>query len=118
GSDQVYAQDIAYYTVTSGNLAVNDAWDILYIGVRNANLVLDEIPDIEMDDNLKQRYLAEAKFLRGYYYFLLVQTFGDVPLILTVDGEVYEKERAPKSEVISQIISDLQDAEAALPLKS
>lgn len=118
GSDQVYAQDIAYYTVTPGNLAVNDAWDILYIGVRNANLVLDNIPDIEMDAALKERYLAEAKFLRGYYYFLLVQTFGDVPLMLSADVEAYELERTDKSAVIEQILADFQEAANVLPVKS
>lgn len=119
GSDQIYAQNIAYYTVSPGNLAVNDAWDILYIGVRNANLVLDRVPEIEMDDSaLKERYLAEAKFLRAYYYFLLVQTFGDVPLILTTDVEAYELERSPRNEVLNQVISDLQDAESVLPTKS
>ncbi|MDR8394083.1 RagB/SusD family nutrient uptake outer membrane protein [Aliifodinibius sp. S!AR15-10] len=118
GSDQVYAQEIAYYTVSPGNLAVNDAWDILYIGVRNANLVLDRVPDIEMDGGLKDRYLAEAKFLRAYYYFLLVQTFGDVPLILTTDVEAYELERSPRSEVLNQVITDLQEAASVLPAKS
>lgn len=119
GSDQVYAQNIAYYTLTPGNLAVNDAWDILYIGVRNANLVLDNVPDIEMEDTaLKERYIAEAKFLRAFYYFYLVQTFGDVPLVLTTDTEAYEKERAPASEVLNQVISDLQDAASVLPPKS
>lgn len=119
GSDQVYAQEIAYYTVTPGNLAVDDAWDILYIGVRNANLVLDKVPEIEMTDAaLQERYLAEAKFLRAYYYFLLVQTFGDVPLLLTTDMEAYELARSPKEEVLSQIIKDFTEAEAVLPLKS
>lgn len=118
GSDQVYAQQIAHYTVSAGNLAVDDAWDILYIGVRRANLVLDNIPDIEMDPSLKERLLAEAKFLRGYFYFLLVQTFGDVPLILETEQETYEVIRTPKADVINQIIADWEDAETILPSRT
>lgn len=118
GSDQIYAQQIAYYTVSPGNLAVDDAWDILYIGVRRANLVLDNIPDIEMDPSLKERLLGEAKFLRGYYYFLLLQTFGGVPLILESEMETYELERSTKEQVINQIISDFEEAESVLPLQS
>ncbi len=118
GGDQVYAQNVAYYRVTPGNRTVQEAWENNYIGIRNANLVLDNVPDIEMDGALKEQYLAEAKFLRAYYYFLLVQTFGDVPLILTTDVEAYEKERAPASQVLDQVLTDLQEAESVLRTKS
>lgn len=118
GSDQIYAQEISHYTVSPGNLATDDAWDALFIGVHNANKALDEIPGIEMDSALQARYLAEAKFLRAYFYFMLVQTFGDVPLLTTAEHTAFEQERAPRSQVIDQIISDLEDAEDVLPLRS
>ena len=57
--------------------------------------------------------MAQAKFLRGYYYFQLVKFFGDVPLViderLGPDG-ASSKERLPASEVYAQIEQDLQDA--------
>lgn len=118
GGDQVYAQNIANYTVKPGNLAVDDAWDILYVGVRNANLVLDKVPGIKMDSKLQARYLAEAHFLRAYYYFLLVQTFGDVPLVLSTNVKSYDLARSAKSKVLAQIITDLKAAENDLPTKS
>jgi len=118
GGDQVYAQKVAYYTLTPTNRTAEEAWNNLYIDIRYANIVLDKLPDIEMDSDLKKRYMAEAKFLRGYDYFLLVQTFGDVPLVKTTDVEAYDKKRAPASDVLKQAISDFKDAASVLPTKS
>ena len=66
---------------TNGNLA--SMWSLLYDGVTRCNLVLAKVPTIKMDNNLQQRILGEAKFLRAYYYFELVNIFGDVPVVLT-----------------------------------
>jgi hypothetical protein len=60
--------------------------------------------------------VAEAKALRAYYYYLLTETFGDVPLVLsrtTVINLVFT--RTPEKDVYTQIIQDLNDAVAALP---
>lgn len=82
-----------------------------YAGIARANFIL------EAQDNLdfasKPSVMAQAKFLRGYYYFQLVKFFGDVPLViderLGPDG-ASSKERLPASEVYAQIEQDLQDA--------
>ncbi|WPP49186.1 RagB/SusD family nutrient uptake outer membrane protein [Catalinimonas niigatensis] len=115
GSDQLYAQQVSLFNIPSDNDATRFAWSSQYIGIRRANLVLDNVPDIEMDADLKARYLAEAKFLRAWYYSNLVKTFGDVPLVLTTELEAYDLTRAPKQEVYNQIIQDLQEAMAVLP---
>lgn len=118
GSDQLYAQQVSLFNIPADNDATRFAWSSQYIGVRRANLVLDNVPDIDMDETLKNRYLAEAKFLRAWYYFNLVKTFGDVPLILTTDIESYEMTRTPKQQVYDQIIQDLEEAMAVLPVAS
>jgi starch-binding outer membrane protein, SusD/RagB family len=60
--------------------------------------------------------VAEAKALRAYYYFLLTETFGDVPLVLTRTTTVtLSYTRKPEKDVYSQIIQDLTEAVAALP---
>jgi len=115
GSDQLYAQQISLFNIPSDNDAIRFAWSTEYIGIRRANLVLDNIPGITMDDALKNQYLAEAKFLRAWYYINLVKTFGDVPLILTANQNVYDLERAPRQAVYDQIIKDLQEAIPVLP---
>lgn len=118
GSDQLYAQQIALFNIPSDNDAMRFAWSSQYIGIRRANLVLDNIPNIEMDSALKNQYLAEAKFLRAWYYFNLVKTFGDVPLVLSSESQEYDLARTPKQEVYDQIIKDLTEAGEVLPLAS
>ena len=118
GSDQVYAQQIQLFNTPADNDAVRFAWSSQYIGIRRANLVLDKVKDITMDEALKTRLLAEAKFLRGYYYFKLVKTFGGVPLILTTLNGVENLPRSSKEEVYAQVIKDLTEAEAVLPARS
>ncbi len=116
GSDQLYAQQISLFNIPTDNDAIRFAWSSQYIGIRRANLVLDNIPDIPMDENLKARYLAEAKFLRAWYYSNLVKTFGDVPLILSSNLDVYDLERTDANLIYDQVIKDLEEAEAVLPL--
>ena len=64
----------------NGNLEA--MWGGLYEGITRSNIVLQKIPAITMNEELKMRILAEAKFLRAYYYFTLINIFGDVPLLL------------------------------------
>lgn len=60
--------------------------------------------------------VAEAKALRAYYYYLLAETFGDVPLVLTRTTELsLTFTRAAEKDVYTQIIQDLNDAVSVLP---
>jgi len=118
GSDQLAFKKISDFNVTPTNAAVESAWKELYIGVHRANLVLDHVPNIDMNSGLKDRLLAEAKFLRGYYYFQLVKVFGDVPLVLKSELKNYNLSRTPKDKVYKQIIKDFKNAANVLPVKS
>jgi starch-binding outer membrane protein, SusD/RagB family len=94
-------------------------WAQCYFGIYRANLVLEKIPQVPvMNDNIRQRSLAEAKFLRALYFFHLVRLFGDVPLYTNVIslGDASTISRSPKADVYAQIIADLKDAETVLPL--
>ncbi|MEN9698935.1 MAG: hypothetical protein RLZZ301_133 [Bacteroidota bacterium] len=86
-----------------------------YVGITRANYILEHKDNIDFPR--KAHILAEAKFLRAYYYFELVKFFGDVPLIIDkrigID-EVKNIPRAPKAEVYAQIEKDLKDAAAVL----
>lgn len=92
-------------------------WNILYGGIRATNVVLDNVPSIEMDEEDKEFYLGQAYFLRGLYYFDLVKGFGGVPLITSVSTET-GRTRATAQEVYAQIESDLMAAIERLPVKS
>ncbi len=95
-------------------------WGDYYQGIFRANMAIINIPDIEeMDEQLKQRLIGENKFLRAYFYFFLVRSYGGVPLITEPQepGE-FQLPRASEEEVFSLIEQDLQDAIDVLPLKS
>lgn len=97
------------------NNELRNVWRWNYAGVTRANYIMENKDNIDFDG--KNQVLAEARFLRAYYYFQLVKYFGDVPLIVDerigID-EVQAKDRAPKTEVYAQIESDLQFAASNL----
>ncbi len=105
------------FTVTSTNRELPDFWNGMYIEINYCNQVIDNIPNINMDANLKARYIAEAKFLRAYSYFRLVRAFGDVPLRLHLpaNSSEYNIPRTPEDQVWAAIEQDLNDAESVLP---
>jgi len=66
-----------------GNRRYNKAiWGAVWQAINRANAVLDNVPEIEMDETLKARILGEAKFLRALTYFNMVRRWGGVPLLL------------------------------------
>jgi hypothetical protein len=73
-----------------------------------------------MDATLKARLLAENKFLRAYSYYVLVQWYGDLPIITTTltSDQYYSQKRQPVAAVYDQIERDLRDAIAGLPQRS
>lgn len=109
-------QEIDDMIHTPVNQQLRDIWSWMYAGVNRANFIL-EFKD-KTDFPGKERVLAEATFLRAYYYFELVKWFGDVPLAVDkrfLFGEQDVVERTPKAEVYAQIEQDLQFAAANLP---
>jgi tetratricopeptide (TPR) repeat protein len=83
----------------------------MYAGITRVNYIFENKDKLEFDG--KTRILAEASFLRGYYYFELVKFFGDVPLVLDKRlsaSEISAQPRVPASDVYAQIVKDLQFA--------
>ncbi|TSA28444.1 MAG: RagB/SusD family nutrient uptake outer membrane protein [Bacteroidetes bacterium] len=105
------------FTYTPTQDGLDRYWNALYVGVKRANVVIEKIPEIIMDENLKTRYIAEAKFIRGMIYFDFVRSWGGVPLVTTTDPPL-KLPRASAGEVYSQIIEDLNFAIENLPMKS
>lgn len=94
-------------------------WRANYIGIYRANVVLANIPDMDIDATLKARILGEARFIRAYFYYQMVTIFGDAVLVLEpLAPSEYQQGRAPASEIWSVIETDLRDAIADLPLRS
>ena len=91
-----------------------------YCGIARCNFIL-EPKENNVEFAGKDVILAEAKFLRAFYYSELVKFFGDIPLVVDERlgvQQVTELDRTPKADVYAQIESDLQDAIAVLSWKS
>lgn len=97
------------------NSYVSTVWQNLYEIVTRANDVVDKVSvSTTISSALKTRLVGEAKFLRAYAFFYLVQLWGDVPLVLhNIDGS--NTTRAKVDDVYTQIIQDLKDAAESLP---
>ena len=92
-------------------------WNGAYRGIGRVNTLLDHIHQIPMSEDLKKRVIAEAKFLRAFYYSKINILFNGVPLVLTADVE--ENKKKPRStflEVYNQILLDLDEASKDLPV--
>jgi starch-binding outer membrane protein, SusD/RagB family len=107
---------------TTGNIIpgiIGTRWSDCYGGIGRCNTLLARIDAVPMADALKNRAKAEAKFLRAFFYSLLEMYYGDAPLILDEpDLETQGNlKRTPRTEVVQQIIKDLDEAAAVLPVK-
>ena len=117
--DAAFLNDLDNFSLDAGHVSPESVWRGYYRAIYRANLAIENIPPIEMDGALKQRLVAECRFLRAYFYFNMVRWFGDLPLISQAlqPGE-YEQLRSPKADVYALIISDLEAAINGLPEKS
>ena len=111
-----------YDHVAKGNLLptlttpVTDKWVQLYNGIYKANLALEKIPGIKMDETLKNRLMGEAQFLRALLYYNLADYYGGVPLIqqtLQLGAEL--PGRNTRKEILDFIETDCDNAAKVLP---
>ncbi|WP_346320130.1 RagB/SusD family nutrient uptake outer membrane protein [Chitinophaga sp. YIM B06452] len=95
---------------------VGDMWATFYQAIRNANIVIQKTPGgKELSDADKQRYIAEARFMRGLWYFYLVRNWAGVPIRTEFNMDSIDLKRNTKEEVYAFILADLQYAETNLP---
>lgn len=107
--DQFNVTDYNYGNVYGG------LWNDDYIGVNRANQVLDNVPNISMDANLKTRYLGEAHFMRALFYYHLATFFGNVPLQLHTSQPSDKPATSPQADVWAQVEKDCAAAASMLP---
>ncbi|HEU4608470.1 MAG TPA: RagB/SusD family nutrient uptake outer membrane protein, partial [Chitinophagaceae bacterium] len=105
-------------TLAAGN-AANGFWGALYTRINRANNAIEGIAaSLTLSEAVKNQLLGEAKFLRAWMYFNLVQYFGDVPLVLSTDAKSSAQlPRAPIAQVNQQIVQDLLEAKNLLTTK-
>lgn len=117
--DQADINAINDFSAKSDNGVLNTYWKSTYETVSRANNAITNIPGISMDENLKNRLIAEAKFLRAYSYFSLTNIFGKVPLKLQPQNTVAAiyVGLSEVSVIYTQIEKDLTEAIPALPVE-
>jgi hypothetical protein len=102
------------FSILPSNTYLKSHWVSLYTTITRANVVLAHIDQVTFPDaSVKQKYAAEAKFLRAFTYFELVRTWGDVPLVtqqLSSAAQVAaQTARVKQAVVYQQIVTDLTD---------
>ncbi len=104
------------FIITDYNLwEIISLWQDCYIGINRANQVLDNVPNIDMDEATKTQYLAEAKFMRALFYYYVADYWGNVPLQLQTSTPNDAPPTSPQADVWAQVEKDLTDAAASLP---
>ncbi|MBA0883607.1 RagB/SusD family nutrient uptake outer membrane protein [Flavobacterium undicola] len=103
----------SFVTVSNSNtVAANTNWDNLYIGIGNANQLIESATAIvSTNDAIKKIALGEGYFMRAYNYLKLVRQYGGVPINLKTSNVVFlEFTRASAEDVLKQVISDFTQA--------
>jgi hypothetical protein len=105
----------AYQTLTPGTSQVATFFQKLYESIQIVNTALHYAETTQQTSTVPSRK-GEARFLRAYYYFLLVQNFGDLSLVTDMVREpITHFERQPASEIYEFIISEMQQSLTELP---
>lgn len=97
---------------TVSDAAVTGFWYTLYSGINRANIFLENIDRVaDMDEKLKSQYIAEVRFLRAFYYFNLVECWGDVPFKTesTKDVVGLDIPRTDKQTIYDFIIKEMAE---------
>jgi starch-binding outer membrane protein, SusD/RagB family len=100
-------------TIDASMLELNRCWEALYTGIERANMLLANIDKAQVSESAKNEVKGQALFLRGFYYFVLVDNFGAIPL-RTKPMESPVEPPLPRSsiaEVYTQIVQDMKEAE-------
>ena len=118
GGQNIEKEDIAGFIDISSNQYSNRKYYACYRGISRCNAIIDRIDVSAISADAKKILGGEAKFLRAFYYFELVQYFGDVPLYVkevTSEGGT-ALPRSSKTDVYTQITKDATEAAAQLPV--
>ena len=128
---RVAAEDLGYYprtaalnSVVCASTSVSDPtlqsiWRLLYDGINRSNMLLENIDraiPAASDSTVREQYRSEARFLRAFYYFTLVQNFGDVPFRTSTATDIngLSLPRTNKEQIYDFIISEMIASEPYL----
>jgi starch-binding outer membrane protein, SusD/RagB family len=122
----IYADELTNYSNTNllfaenglvaSNSSVLSVWASAYTTIFSANAVIEGLSTGKVNPKLKDQLEGEARFVRAFCYFYLMQLFGNVPLVMTTDYRINAvKKRTPVPDVYDFVIHELQTAKQLLP---
>lgn len=119
------ADNIKNFVCTGDEGYTKYMYEAAFKVIRRANDILKNVPEMNIDENLKNRMLGEAYFMRGFHYFWLAHTYGDdgqnggIPIVTVDNMEAPAGSYERPSSVVEnyeQIVQDLNTAAELLPL--
>ena len=113
--DGSWANDYDNFQHTKTQAQISDFWSSRYKGINLSNQVITNVPDIEMNEGVKKRMIAEARFMRAFHYYYLARAFGGVPLIRQVPAGPEGLVRTSLEETWAFIEEDIRAALPDLP---
>ncbi len=117
-SGNVNRNELNRLMVTSTNNVVSPVWINIYAAISAANLSITGASKVDMDEIKKNQLLAEARLIRAYNYYHLVQLWGDAPYLedfVSDPKSVKTMSRTPAAEIWDYIKADCEFAKQNLP---
>jgi len=99
------------HTWTSEEVQINNLWSTLYTGVLHANRIIGQLESKSVpipSDESYESFIAEMKVARAFYYWLLIDNFGDVPFITPGSQELPVK--TARALIYEAIVSDIESS--------
>jgi len=103
--------------LTPSNTIIKDLWSVPYNHIFSANAAIEGLQNSNsLSTAIRNSLTGEAKFIRAFSHFYLVNLFGEVPVVTSLDFRINTRlPRSSKDEVYQQILKDLKDAQNLLP---
>ncbi|MBD0725843.1 RagB/SusD family nutrient uptake outer membrane protein [Flavobacterium sp. L1I52] len=102
-----------YGNLDAQNQYVSDFYYRCYQAIQTCNTAISRAKNVNgLNENKIKQLVAEVKFIRAYNYYLLVEQFGDVPLVKDeINGAITHFDRIPEEDIYKFIISELEESE-------
>lgn len=113
------SSSVGFYDVSTNDAMVLTYWRLCYAGINRANKLLESIDRPAIDETVRARIESEARFLRAYFHFMLVNRFQNIPIMLKSPKDGYKEsvqiaQSAPR-DTYRMIISEMEASIAGLP---
>lgn len=113
------AQPLEDFTWNASHEFFDVGWTRYYSGIYRANLVIDNVPNIDFDEERKKQIVAEARFLRASGYIYLYDLFGPTPIITSsISSSEDRPARATQEEFVKFVTDELTAVSEILPIKA